>query len=345
MSEVARDPLYRRHRYPAEIIAHAVWLYFRFPLSLRMVEDMLASRGIIVTHQTIRSWAEKFGRHFAREIKRRSAGCLGDKWHLDECVVAINGKKQWLWRAVDQDGFVLEVLVQSRRNAKAAKRLMRKLLKAQGRTPRVMITDKLRSYDAARRDLMPGVEHRSHKGLNNRAENSHQPTRRRERTMKRFKSARQLQRFVSMIRLPTCSTFPAIRCHRLNIKTCVTPPCKSGAKSRVSPQPDSRPRQLSLHQSADNFTVPEGGTSPLRIQGSHRPQGCCSGLLCAPQRRSLRTSSHVDLHPAPSSLEDPTAQHTPDHEWTSRRPRLTKGRGDELGTMNWGRFLASPDAS
>ncbi|AXA43633.1 transposase-like protein [Rhizobium leguminosarum] len=97
----------------------------------------------------------------------------GDKWHLDECVVAINGKKQWLWRAVDQDGFVLDVLVQSRRNAKAAKRLMRKLLKAQGRTPRVMITDKLRSYDAARRDLMPGVEHRSHKGLNNRAENSH----------------------------------------------------------------------------------------------------------------------------------------------------------------------------
>ncbi|QGU20917.1 IS6 family transposase [Mesorhizobium huakuii 7653R] len=189
MSEVARDPLYRRHRFPAEIIAHAVWLYFRFPLSLRMVEDMLAARGIIVTHQTIRSWAEKFGRHFAREIKRRSAGCLGDKWHLDECVVAINGKKQWLWRAVDQDGFVLEVLVQSRRNAKAAKRLMRKLLKAQGRTPRVMITDKLRSYDAARRDLMPGVEHRSHKGLNNRAENSHQPTRRRERTMKRFKSA------------------------------------------------------------------------------------------------------------------------------------------------------------
>ncbi|MGY3333442.1 transposase-like protein [Mesorhizobium sp. USDA 4775] len=109
----------------------------------------MAARGIIVTHQTIRSWAEKFGRHFAREIKRRSAGCLGDKWHLDECVVAINGKKQWLWRAVDQDGFVLEVLVQSRRNAKAAKRLMRKLLKAQGRTPRVMITDKLRSYDAA----------------------------------------------------------------------------------------------------------------------------------------------------------------------------------------------------
>ncbi|MER9764419.1 transposase [Mesorhizobium sp. M0138] len=115
--------------------------------------------------------------------------------HLDECVVAISGKKQWLWRAVDQDGFVLEVLVQSRRNAKAAKRLMRKL-KAQGQTPRIMMTDKLRSYDAAMRDLMPGVEHRSHTGLNIRAENSHQPTRRRERIMKRFKSARQLQRFV-----------------------------------------------------------------------------------------------------------------------------------------------------
>ena len=198
MSKIARDPHYRRHRFPAEIIAHVVWLYFRFPLSLRMVEDMLAARGVIVTHQTIRTWAEKFGRHFARDIKRRSAGCLGDKWHLDEVVVSIGGKKQWLWRAVDQEGFVLDVLVQSRRDAKAARRLMHKLLKAQGHAPRVMITDKLRSYDAARRDLMPGVEHRSHKGLNIRAENSHQPTRRRERIMKRFKSARQLQSFVAI---------------------------------------------------------------------------------------------------------------------------------------------------
>jgi len=193
-----RDPLYRRHRFPAEIIAHAVWLYFRFPLSLRMVEDMLAARGIIVSHQTFRLWAEKFGRAFASEIRRRSAGRLGDKWHLDEAVVAIGGKKHWLWRAVDQDGFVLDVLVQSRRNAKAAKRLMRKLLKSQRHPPRVMITDKLRSYDAAKREIMPGVEHRYHKGLNNRAENSHQPFRRRERIMKRFKSQRHLQRFVSI---------------------------------------------------------------------------------------------------------------------------------------------------
>ena len=132
MSKIARDPLYRRHRFPAEVIAQAVWLYFRFPLSLRMVEDMLAARGIIVTHQTIRNWAEKFGRHFANEIRRRSAGRLGDKWHMDEVVVSIAGRKRWLWRAVDQEGFVIDVLVQSRRNAKAARRLMRKLLKTQG---------------------------------------------------------------------------------------------------------------------------------------------------------------------------------------------------------------------
>lgn len=168
-----RDPLYRRHRFPAEIIAQAVWLYFRFPLSLRMVEDMLAARGIIVSHQTVRLWAEKFGRHFSKDIRRHSAGRLCDKWHLDEAVISIRGEKHWLWRAVDQDGFVIHALVQSRGNAKAAKRLMRKLLKGQGRTPRVMITDKLRSYDAAKREVMPGIEHRSHKGLNNRAENSH----------------------------------------------------------------------------------------------------------------------------------------------------------------------------
>jgi putative transposase len=198
MTILARDQLYRRHRFPAEVIAHAVWLYFRFPFSLRMIGDMLAARGIIVSHQTVKLWAEKFGRHFANDIRRRSAGKLGDKCHLDEVVITIAGKKHWLWRAVDQDGFVLDVLVQRHRNAKAAKRLMRKLLKGQGSSPRVMITDKLRSYGAAKREIMPGVEHRSHKGLNNRAENSHQPVRRREKIMKRFKSARHLQHFVSI---------------------------------------------------------------------------------------------------------------------------------------------------
>lgn len=126
MTEV-RAALYHRHRFPAEIIAEAVWLYFRFPLSFRMVEDMLAYRGIIVTHKTIREWAEKFGRDYANKI-RRSTPLLGDKWHLDEVVVTIKGERHFLWRAVDEDGFVLEVLVQKRRNTKAAKRFIRKLL-------------------------------------------------------------------------------------------------------------------------------------------------------------------------------------------------------------------------
>jgi putative transposase len=192
----APRPALRWLSLPAEIISYAVWLYFRFPLSLRMVEEMLAARGLSVTYETVRQWGLKFGREFANRIRRR-APRRGDKWHLDEVVLTIAGKKHWLWRAVDQEGFVLDVLVQSRRDKKAAKRLFRKLLSKQGRAPRVLITDKLRSYAAAKREIMPGVEHRQHKGLNNRAENSHQPTRRRERIMKRFKSPRQVQRFLS----------------------------------------------------------------------------------------------------------------------------------------------------
>ena len=187
---------YAGHRFPPEVIGHALWLYFRFPLSLRMVEEMLAARGILVSHETVRQWGLKFGQAFANQIRRRLPGA-GDKWHLDEVVIRIAGKRHWLWRAVDQHGRVLAVLVQSRRDKRAAKRLLRKLLKKQGRPPRVLITDKLASYPAARRELLPGVEHRRHKGLNNRAENSHQPTRRRERQMKRFKSAGQAQRFLS----------------------------------------------------------------------------------------------------------------------------------------------------
>ena len=161
-----------------------------------MVEEMLAFRGIEVSHETIRQWGLKFGQEFANIIRRRLPR-PGDKWHLDEVVLKIAGRKHYLWRAVDQHGVVLDVLVQSRRDKKAAKRLLRKLLKRQCRAPRVMITDKLGSYGAAEKEIMPGVEHRQHKGLNNRAENSHQPTRRRERQMKRFKSARHAQRFLS----------------------------------------------------------------------------------------------------------------------------------------------------
>ena len=134
-----RHPRYVRHRYPAEVTSQAVWLYFRFPLSLRMVEEMLAARGILVSHETIRQWALKFGQDFANQIRRRIPAS-GDKWHADEMVISIAGRKHWLWRAVDQHGVVLDILVQSRRNAQAAKRLLRKLLKKQGRAPRVLIT-------------------------------------------------------------------------------------------------------------------------------------------------------------------------------------------------------------
>jgi putative transposase len=194
-SPAAKSP-YAGYRFPAEVISQAVWLYFRFPLGLRMVEEMLAARGIIVSHETVRRWALKFGQAFANRIRRRLPQA-GDKWHLDEVAVKIAGVKHWLWRAVDQAGMVLDVLVQRRRDKRAAKRLLRKLLKRQCRAPRVMVTDKLPSYGAAKGEVMPGVEHRRHRGLNNRAENSHQPTRRRERQMKRFKSAGQAQRFLS----------------------------------------------------------------------------------------------------------------------------------------------------
>ena len=168
-----------------------------FLLSLRMVEETLAARGIEVSHETVRQWALKFGQGFANQVRRRLPA-TGDKWHLDEVVINIASRKHWLWLAVDQHGIGADILVQSRRNSKAAKRLLRKLLKKQGRAPRVMITDKLASYAVAKRVVMPGVEHRQHKGLNNRAENSRQPTRRRERIMKRFKSAGQAQRFLSV---------------------------------------------------------------------------------------------------------------------------------------------------
>ncbi|MFC5360273.1 IS6 family transposase [Azospirillum himalayense] len=205
------DPRYAGYRYPAEIIATAVWLYFRFPLSLRMVEDLLAARGITVSYETVRQWARKFGPEIATRLRRR-APRRGDKWHLDEVVLTIGGRKHHLWRAVDQDGFVLDVLVQSRRDTRAAKRLLRKLLKKQGQAPRVLITDKLKTYAAAKRAIMPGVEHRRHKGLNNRVENSHQPTRRRERQRKRFKDPAQVQRFLA-IHDPIANLFHLRRDH------------------------------------------------------------------------------------------------------------------------------------
>jgi len=174
------NPNYKGFRFPSEIISHAVWLYFRFSLSYRDVEELLAQHGIIVTYETIRQWCLKFGQTYANELRHRRPRC-GDKWYLDEAVLTIRGQKHYLWRAVDQDGNVLDILVQSYRNKKAAKRFFRKLLKGLQYVPRVIITDKLRSYGAAKREILPGVQHRQHKGLNNRAENSHQLTRLREK--------------------------------------------------------------------------------------------------------------------------------------------------------------------
>ncbi len=192
----AAAPLYRRHRFPSEIISHTVWLYFRFALSYRDVQEIMAVRGVIMTYETIREWSLKFGQTYANELRRRRPR-PGDKWHLDEMFIRINGKDHYLWRAGDQEGNVLDILVQSRRNKLAAKRFFRKLLKGMQYVPRVVITDKLKSCSAAKAEIMPGVEHRQHKGLNNRAENSHQPTRVREKVMRRFKSAGHAQRFLS----------------------------------------------------------------------------------------------------------------------------------------------------
>jgi len=187
---------YRRHRFPGSIIQHAVWLYFRFPLSYRDIEDMLAERGVDVTYETVRRWALKFGQTFARKLRRLRPrpDC---RWHLDEMFVSINGKRMYLWRAVDSEGEVLDILVQSCRNRKAALKLMRKLLKKQGFIPDAFVTDKLPSYAAALGDLGMDGRHVTGGRSNNRAENSHLPVRQRERRMQRFKSAKSAQRFLS----------------------------------------------------------------------------------------------------------------------------------------------------
>ena len=188
-------PHLKGFRYPVEIIAYAVWAYHRFALSTADVEDLLAERGVIVSREAIRLWINRFGRHFANCI-RRDRPRPNDKWHMDEVVITIRGKKHWLWRAIDANGDVLDILVQTRRNAKAAKRFFQRLV-AQFGEPRVVITDKLRSYIKPIKTLAPDADHRAHKGLNNAIEVSHRPTRKREKMFCRFKSHRQAQRFLS----------------------------------------------------------------------------------------------------------------------------------------------------
>ncbi len=190
-------PSYQRHRFPSEIISHAVWRYHRFCLSFREVEELLAERGVTVTYESVRQWCQKFGPAYARKLKKRQ-GRLGDTWHINEVFVTIQGQRQYLWRAVDQDGDVLDILVQRRRNQQAAERFFRHLLKGQGREPRWLITDKLKSYAAAHRTMLSTVNHANQVYANNRAEVSHEPTRQRERAMRRFKSPRQAQEFLTL---------------------------------------------------------------------------------------------------------------------------------------------------
>jgi putative transposase len=214
MKTLATANPYKRYRFPPDVIAHCVWLYFRFCLSYRDVEELMLARGVIVTYEAIRKWCRKFGQAYANPLRRRRPR-PGDTWHLDEVFLRINGQCHYLWRAVDRDGTVLDILVQRRRDKEAAKTFFRKLLKGLSYVPRAIITDKLASYGAAKRELLPSVEHRQHRYLNNRAENSHQPTRQRERTMRRFKSAGHAQCFLAT-HGPIASHFRPRR-HRLLI--------------------------------------------------------------------------------------------------------------------------------
>ena len=188
--------MYKRHRFPADIIQYAVWLYFRFNLSHRDIEDLLAQRGINVTHESIRLWCNKFGSKYAEKLRRKHPG-YGDTFFIDEVFIKVEGKQRYLWRAVDQDGEVVDVFLQQRRDAQAAKRFFGRLLKKHKGEPREIVTDKLRSYVVAHRELIPKTIHNMEKYANNRAELSHQPTRARERGMRRFKSMKQAQRFLN----------------------------------------------------------------------------------------------------------------------------------------------------
>jgi len=188
---------YKGYRYPKEIIKFAILLYYRFSLSYRDIEEMLAYRNVEVSYETIRNWVDKYGIMYSHVIRKRRFCCSQDKWHLDEVCTKIKGQVCWIWRAIDSNGDELEVLVQRKRNARAARTLLKKLLKRQA-LPRVLITDKLRSYSKAHKDMLGDiVDHRQHKGLNNRIEQSHRYTRKRERQMLKFKSLKQAQKFLS----------------------------------------------------------------------------------------------------------------------------------------------------
>jgi len=189
--------MYKRHRFPPEIIQYAVWIHHRFNLSHRDIEDLLAERGITVSYEAIRLWCNKFGLKYARRLKKKHQG-YGDTFFIDEVFVKIDGRQHYLWRAVDQDGEIVDVFLQRRRDGKAAKRFFKRLLKVHRMEPRKIVTDKLRSYGVAHRELIPDTIHDTSQYANNRAELSHQPMRVRERVMRRFKSMQQAQRFLTV---------------------------------------------------------------------------------------------------------------------------------------------------
>jgi transposase-like protein len=255
---------FARHQFPPAIIRHAVWLYVRFTLSYRDVEDLLAERGLDISYETVRRWVLKFGPLFAQELRRRRPRPTS-RWHLDEMAVMIAGRQFWLWRAVDDEGEVLDLLVQSRRDKAAAVKLMRKLLKKQGFAPETLVTDKLRSYSAAKSEL--GLSARHEQGLrkNNRAENSHQPIRRRERKMQRFKSPGSAQRFLSIhaavhnTHSTSNATYhPAVRC------------ASSETKLSIHGEPQPRPEVQQAFQTPrrrDQVDV----TTPPHDLGSDTP--------------------------------------------------------------------------
>jgi putative transposase len=208
----AVSALYKRHRFPPEIIAYAVWLYYQFALSFRDVEELLASRGVTVSYEAVRLWCGKFGPEFAHKLRCRRRR-LGRHWFVDEVFIRLNGVIHYLWRAVDQNGVVVDILVQARRDRAAAERFFRRLLRSSNTVPHTVVTDRLRSYSAALPRVLSKVKHQRGHWLNNRAENSHQPSRERERRMRRFKSPEQAQQFLSIY--STVSSHFRPRRHRL----------------------------------------------------------------------------------------------------------------------------------
>ena len=278
---------YSGYRFPPEIIQQAIWLYVRFTLSFRDVEDLLAERGILVSYETVRRWVNHFGPKIAADLRKRRPK-PHTTWHLDEVYLKIDGRLVYLWRAVDAEGEVLDVLVQTRRNKRAALKLMRKLLKKCGFVPDKLVTDDLRSYGAAASDLGMTKRHERGRWRNNRAENSHQPTRRRERKMQGFKSVGSAQRFLSfhaafMPQPTTLSTSSVISPRQEHTEPSEHRPCRRGVKSSLWREPNA-PAGL-LRVAFGNVTTPPElrcERLPPAAAGASLPDGfLVSSAICA----------------------------------------------------------------